>query len=115
MKTFICYKGCSTCTKARKQLEALNIDFEVREITEDTPTVTELKTWLDHNDFDIKKLFNTSGLIYRKLELKDKINDMSEDEKLQLLSENGMLIKRPLLVDGHTVIIGYNEKVYANL
>ena len=112
---FICYKGCSTCAKAKKFLKENNVDFKFREIKEETPTVEELKNWLDLSGLPIKKFFNTSGKVYRELNLKAKLADMSELEKITLLSENGMLIKRPLLVSKDKVLVGFKESQYQDL
>lgn len=101
------YKKCSTCIKARKYLEENNIKFKEREIKEDIPTYDELDKWIKDNNLNINKLFNTSGLVYRELNLKDKLDSMSYEEKLKLLSSNAMLIKRPLLVDSKKILIGF--------
>ena len=110
---FIEYPKCSTCKKAKKYLQENNISFKERDITKDTPTTTELKHYLSltkhHN---INKFFNTSGLKYKELNLKEKINTMTEEEKISLLSRNGMLIKRPLLIGQDFVIIGFKEEEY---
>lgn len=106
----ICYARCSTCKKAQKWLEENNIPFEYREIVEDIPTKEELKQWLGMSGKEIKSFFNTSGLKYKELQLKDKLPNMSEDDKLALLSSDGMLIKRPLLITDKTVLLGFREK-----
>ena len=111
---FINYNKCSTCKNAKKYLDDNNIEYTDRQIKEDTPTKEELKNWIDKFNIDIKKLFNTSGLIYRDLNLKEKLNDMSMDEKLELLSSNGMLIKRPLLVSNDNILIGFKKKEWDN-
>lgn len=107
---FIEYQKCSTCKKAKKFLEDNNIIFQSREIKERTPTYDELNNWIKKYNIDIKKLFNTSGLIYRNLQLKDKIDSMTEEEKLILLSNNAMLIKRPILVNDNNILVGFNKK-----
>ena len=112
---FLEYLKCSTCKKAKNWLKDNNIDFEARDIVKDNPTKEELKTWYEKSNLDIKKFFNTSGILYRELNLKDKLKDMSDDEKLELLSTNGMLIKRPLLVKEDGVILGFKEEEYENL
>ena len=112
---FICYKRCSSCAKAKKFLKENSVDFKYREIKEETPTIEELKTWLDLSGLPIKKFFNTSGKVYRELNLKDKLADMSEAEKIKLLSENAMLIKRPLLVSKDKVLVGFKESQYQDL
>ena len=114
----ICYSKCSTCIKAKKYLEENNIKFNEREIKEDIPTYDELDKWIKDNNLNINKLFNTSGLVYRELNLKDKLDSMSYEDKLKLLSSNGMLIKRPLLVDSKKLLVGFkiNEwKEYLNI
>lgn len=112
---FIEYPKCSTCKKAKKYLEENHISFLERSIIEETPTKKELKEWIKKYSLDCNKLFNTSGILYREWNLKEKIPHMSEDEKIKLLSENGMLIKRPLLIDEDKIIIGYQEKEYEKL
>ena len=107
---FIEYPKCSTCKKAKKWLEDNKIEFEDRHIIENTPTVGELKRWIKMSDKDIKKWFNTSGLKYKELNLKDKLPLMSDDEKIELLSTDGMLIKRPILVLENKVLIGFKEE-----
>ncbi|MGO3017725.1 MAG: arsenate reductase family protein [Anaerococcus sp.] len=109
---FICYPKCSTCSKAKKFLDENGINYEFRDIRKDNPKKTELKDWHEKSELDIKKFFNTSGQVYRKLGLKDKLKDMSLDEKYQILSEDGMLVKRPILVINDTVTIGFKEEVW---
>lgn len=104
------YRKCSTCLKALKWLEDNNIDFEERPIKEENPTYEELKAWYQMSGLPLKKFFNTSGLIYKDLGLKDKLPTMSEDEQLQLLATNGMLVKRPLVVGEDFVLTGFKEK-----
>ena len=104
------YRKCSTCLKALKWLEDNNIDFEERLIKEENPTYEELKAWYQMSGLPLKKFFNTSGLIYKDLGLKDKLPTMSEDEQLKLLSTNGMLVKRPLVVGEDFVLTGFKEK-----
>jgi arsenate reductase len=106
---FICYTKCSTCTKARVWLEEKNIKFDVRDIKEKNPSYTELKKWYKASGLPLKRFFNTSGLQYKALGLKDKLPEMSEDEQLKLLATDGMLVKRPILVDGKTVLVGFKE------
>ena len=107
---FICYPKCSTCAKARKYLQAKGYSFEERNIQEDNPTPEELMNWKELSGLPLKKFFNTSGLVYRSLQLKDRLPTMSDAEKYELLSSNGMLVKRPILQDGDTVLVGFNEK-----
>ena len=109
-KLFIEYPKCSTCKKAKKWLEDNKIEFDDRHIVENTPTVEELKEWIKMSGKDIKKWFNTSGLKYKELNLKDRLPLMSDDEKVELLSTDGMLIKRPILVLENKVLIGFKEE-----
>lgn len=104
------YRKCSTCIKALNWLEANNIQFEERPIKEQNPTYEELKAWHKMSGLPLKKFFNTSGLIYKDMQLKDKLPTMSEDEQLQLLATNGMLVKRPLVVGEDFVLTGFKEK-----
>ncbi len=107
---FLEYPKCSTCQKAKKYLIENGFNFEDRHIVENNPTKEELKTWLDKSGFDLKKFFNTSGMKYRELNLKDKLPTMTEDEALNLLSTDGMLVKRPLLIGEDFVLTGFREK-----
>lgn len=109
---FIEYPKCSTCKNAKKWLIENNIDFEDRNITENVPTIEELKKWIKLSQKDIKKWFNTSGLKYKALNLKEKLPLMSEDEKIKLLASDGMLIKRPILVTEKGVILGFKLEEY---
>ena len=104
------YRKCSTCLKALKWLEDHNVEFKERPIKEKNPTYEELKAWHKMSKMPLKKFFNTSGLIYKELCLKDKLPTMSEDEQLQLLATNGMLVKRPLVVGDDYVLTGFKEK-----
>ena len=106
---FIEYPKCSTCKKAKSFLTENNIEFTQRHIVEDNPTAAELKAWLEKGSLPMKKLFNTSGNVYKELKLKDKLPDMTEDEQLALLSQNGMLVKRPLLIGNDFVLVGFKE------
>lgn len=106
---FIEYPKCSTCKKAKKWLEENNIEFEDRHIIEKTPTVNELTKWIKESELDIKRWFNTSGLKYKELNLKEKLSNMSDKEKIELLASDGMLIKRPVLVSDKGIFIGFNE------
>ncbi len=106
---FICYPKCSTCQKARKWLDDQKIRYEERHIVEENPTCEELKAWYEKSGLPLKRFFNTSGLLYKELQLKDKLPEMSEEEQLALLATNGMLVKRPLLIDGDTVLVGFKE------
>lgn len=109
---FIYYPKCSTCIKAFKHLKNKKISFTQRDIVNETPTKDELKEWIIKYDNGIKPFFNTSGLVYREMNIKEKISTMGVEEAAELLSSNGMLIKRPLLIDDNIIVIGYNEEVY---
>lgn len=110
MLTFICYPKCTTCQKAKAWLEENKIEFENRDIKENNPSLEELEYWLELSGLPLKKFFNTSGLLYKSLALKDRLPEMPEEEQLRLLSTNGMLVKRPLLVGDDFVLIGFKEK-----
>lgn len=106
----LAYRKCSTCQKALKWLEEKGIEFEERPIVEENPTYEELKQWYEKSGLPLKKFFNTSGLVYKDMGLKDKLPTMSEEEQLQLLATNGMLVKRPLVVGEDFVLTGFREK-----
>ena len=106
---FIQYAKCGTCIKARKWLEAHNIAFDTRDIITQNPTEPELGSWLRDSSLPVQKFFNTSGLLYKSMGLKDKLPQMSEDEMLKLLATDGMLVKRPLLVSDEFVLVGFKE------
>lgn len=106
---FLCYPKCSTCQKARKWLEEQGISFDERDIKQNNPTVEELRTWYARSGLPLKRFFNTSGMQYKALGLKDKLPDMSEEEQLALLATDGMLVKRPLLVDENFVLTGFKQ------
>ena len=106
---FIEYPKCSTCKKAKKYLEEHGIEFEDRHIVEENPTKEELAEWIRISGKPVKKFFNTSGMKYRELGLKDKLPHMSEEEQIELLASDGMLVKRPLLIDGEIVLTGFKE------
>jgi arsenate reductase len=108
MLTFICYPKCTTCQKAKALLDSYNAQYEIRDIKTDNPSYDELKGWLALSGLPVRKFFNTSGLIYKSLGLKDKLPAMSEDECLRLLATDGMLVKRPLLVDEYRALVGFN-------
>lgn len=107
--TVLCYAKCSTCQKALKWLEEQNIVYEKRPIKEENPTVEELKQWYQKSGLPLKRFFNTSGSLYKELQLKDRLHGMSEEEQLALLATDGMLVKRPLLVTDHYVCPGFKE------
>ena len=107
---FVHYPRCSTCKKAKKWLEENNIEFTEKDIVEDNPTFEELKEWYEKSELPLKRFFNTSGMKYRELKLKDKLPDMSEDEQLELLASDGMLVKRPIIVSDDVVLTGFKVK-----
>lgn len=109
MIKFICYPGCTTCKKAKKWLEDNGIAYELRDIKADNPTFNELKIWYSESGLPLKKFFNTSGILYKSMELKNKIPSMSDDEMLSLLAGDGMLVKRPLVIGDGFVLVGFKE------
>jgi len=109
---FLCYPRCTTCQKAKKWLEEHNIHFEIRDIKENNPTSGELKEWHKKSGLPLKSFFNTSGQLYRKLNLKDKLPSMSEDEMYSLLASDGLIVKRPILVGDGFVLVGFKESVW---
>ena len=106
---FLCYPKCTTCQKAKKWLNEHNIEYTERHIAEENPSYEELKDWYKRSGLALKKFFNTSGLIYKEMKLKDKLPAMSEDEQLQLLATNGMLVKRPIVISENKVLVGFKE------
>lgn len=113
MLKFICYPKCTTCQKAKKWLDDNKIEYEQRDIKENNPTFEELSEWFKMSGLPLKKFFNTSGLLYKSMELKNKLPDMSEEEQLTLLSTDGMLVKRPILIGENFVLIGFKEKEWS--
>jgi arsenate reductase len=109
----ICYPKCTTCQKAKKWLESQGIAYTERNIAEENPTYAELKEWYKKSGLPLKRFFNTSGLLYKSMQLKDKLPEMSEEEQLKLLATDGMLVKRPLVVDGDNVLTGFKEAEWA--
>ena len=109
MVEFICYPKCTTCQKARKWLDDNQIEYEFRDIKLDNPTLDELTEWHKKSGLPLKKFFNTSGLLYKSLDLKNKLSTMSEDEMLKLLASDGMLVKRPLVIGDDFVLVGFKE------
>lgn len=107
---FIEYPKCSTCKKAKKWLDDHNIKYEDRHIIDNNPTFDELKEWYHKSNLDIKRFFNTSGMLYKEMNLKDKLPNMNEDEMLEILSTNGMLVKRPLIISNDVILTGFKEK-----
>ena len=106
---FVCYPKCTTCQKAKKWLDEHGVAYDFRDIKEDNPTENELREWRARSGLPLKRFFNTSGLQYKALNLKDRLPDMSEDEQLALLATNGMLVKRPLVVGDDFVLTGFKE------
>ncbi len=106
---FLCYPKCSTCRKAAQWLEERGISVTLRDIKEDRPTAAELDQWNQLSGLPLKRFFNTSGLQYKALGLKDRLPQMDREEQLQLLASDGMLVKRPILVDGDKVLVGFRE------
>lgn len=113
MLQFICYPKCTTCQKARKWLDDNQIEYTLRNIKEDQPTLDQLTRWYAQSGLPLKKFFNTSGLLYKSLELKTKLPAMTEEEMLQLLATDGMLVKRPLLVSEDFVLVGFKEEEWS--
>ncbi|WP_300350346.1 arsenate reductase family protein [Clostridium sp.] len=107
---FLEYPKCSTCRKAKKWLEENNVDFKDRMIVDENPTKEELKKWYERSGLTLNKFFNTSGKLYREMNLKDKVKTASEDELLEILASNGMLVKRPLIVKDDVVLVGFKEE-----
>ncbi len=113
MPKFICYPKCTTCQKAKKWLDDNGIKYELRDIKLDNPTLDELTAWYLKSGLPLKKFFNTSGLLYKSLDLKNKLPQMSESEMLELLATDGMLVKRPLLIGENFVLVGFKEAEWA--
>lgn len=107
---FIEYPKCTTCKRAKKFLQENNIEFIDRHIVEENPTKEELKEWLNKSGLKINKFFNSSGVLYREMKLKDKVKTLGEDELLDILSSNGMLVKRPLIINDDIVLVGFKEE-----
>lgn len=111
----LCYPKCSTCKKALKWLDEKGIAYESRDITLENPTAEELKAWHDVSGLPLKKFFNTSGNLYKELKLKDELPGMSEEKQFELLASNGMLVKRPLVVNGDIILLGFKEAEWAEI
>ncbi len=107
---FVCYSKCSTCKKAKKWLIENGIEFDEIDIVTNKPTADELKLWIEKSNLSIKKFFNTSGVLYREMGLKDKINDMTFDEQIEVLASDGKMVKRPILITDNNVLVGFKEK-----
>ena len=112
---FIEYPKCTTCRKAKKWLDENGFEYEDRHIVENTPTYDEIKAWIAKSGLPIKKFFNTSGVLYKDLKLKDELALMPEDDQINLLSSNGMLIKRPLLISDDNILVGFKEAEWEKL
>lgn len=110
---FICYPKCSTCKKAKKWLDEHHLNYMERHIVEENPSYDELKEWVSKSGLPLKKFFNTSGLLYKEMKLKDKLPTMSEDKQLQLLATNGMLVKRPLVIGDEAILVGFKENEWS--
>ena len=113
MIKFICYPKCTTCQKAKKWLDDNKIEYKLRDIKEDNPTLEELTAWYKQSGLPLKKFFNTSGLLYKSMELKDKLPTMTEEEQLKLLATDGMLVKRPLVIGKDFVLVGFKESEWS--
>ncbi len=109
---FICYPKCTTCQKAKKWLDDHGVTYEYRDIKEENPTEDELREWHAKSGLPLKRFFNTSGLQYKALNLKDRLPSMSEDAQLELLASDGMLVKRPILISDKFVLVGFKEEEY---
>ena len=107
---FVCYPKCTTCQKAKAWLDANGVTYIARHIKEENPTYDEMKQWYEASGLPLKKFFNTSGLLYKSLNLKDRLPDMTEEEQLRLLATDGMLVKRPLVITDNTILTGFREK-----
>ena len=115
MIKFICYPKCTTCQQALRWLDDNKIEYELRDIKEDNPSFEELSAWHKMSGLPLKKFFNTSGLLYKSMELKDKLPTMSEEEQLKLLATNGMLVKRPLVIGKDFVLVGFKESEWREM
>ena len=109
MLKFICYPKCTTCQKAKKWLDENNVQYELRDIKNQNPTHSELEEWYKKSGLPLKKFFNTSGLLYKSMELKTKLPTMTDEEMISLLSSDGMLVKRPILISDDFVLVGFKE------
>ena len=109
---FVCYSKCGTCKKAQKHLDALQVEYVVRDIKSDNPTREELESWWKMSGLPLRKFFNTSGKLYKEMDLKTKLDSMTAEEMLDLLATDGMLVKRPILVNHDSVFVGYKEEEY---
>lgn len=114
MIKFICYPKCTTCQKAKKWLDDNKIEYDLRDIKEDNPSLEELSDWYKISGLPLKKFFNTSGLLYKSMELKDKLPAMSEEEQLRILSTDGMLVKRPIVIGEDFILVGFKESEWSD-
>ena len=112
---FVCYPKCTTCQKAKKWLTEKGISFEERDIKTENPTKEELEAWYKKSGLPLKRFFNTSGILYKEMKVKDRLPEMTEDEQLTLLSTDGMLVKRPILISDEQVLVGFKEKEWETL
>ncbi|MGN0390969.1 MAG: arsenate reductase family protein [Wujia sp.] len=112
---FIEYPRCTTCKKAKKWLDERHIEYTDRHIADENPSYEELTTWYKQSGLPLKRFFNTSGMLYKEMGLKDKLPDMSEEEQLRLLASDGMLVKRPLIITDESVLVGFKETDYQML
>lgn len=112
---YVYYPKCTTCKKAQKWLDDNGFEYETRNIKENNPSYDELKEWYNKSGLPLKKFFNTSGILYKSMNLKDRLPDMSEEEQLELLATDGMLVKRPIVITDNTVLVGFKEKDWENV
>ena len=112
---FLEYPKCSTCKKAKKWLDENGVEYTDRHIKDDNPSYDELKQWCERSGLPLKRFFNTSGMLYKSMNLKDKLSDMSEEEQLRLLAQDGMLVKRPIIVSDKGILTGFKEAQWAEL
>lgn len=112
---FLEYPKCTTCQKAKRWLDENQVSYEDRHIVEQNPTTEELSAWIQKSGLPIKKFFNTSGILYREMGLKEKLSTLSEEEQIALLASNGMLVKRPLMVGEDLVLVGFKEEAWGRL
>lgn len=115
MVTILCYPKCGTCRKAEKWLKENGIEYNYRPIKEDNPNVAELKAWKEKSGLPVGKWFNTSGLLYKQQNMKDKVKTLPEDELLKILASDGLMVKRPVLLAGDNVLVGFNEEEWTKV
>ncbi len=111
----LCYPKCGTCQKAEKWLKSNGIEYDYRPIKEENPTVVELKSWLEKSQLPVSKFFNTSGLLYKEQNMKDKVKVLPENELIEILASNGLMVKRPILLTGEKVLVGFKEEEWQKL